>query len=52
MLLKYDPLISLDTMVPLDWVEAVEVYRRASELPAEFLNSGACGVVALWTRRG
>jgi hypothetical protein len=43
---------SIDQMVPLDWVEAIEVYRRPSELPAEFLSSGACGVVSIWTRRG
>lgn len=43
---------SIDQMVPLDWVEAIEVYRRPAELPAEFLSSGACGVVAIWTRRG
>jgi hypothetical protein len=44
--------VSLDQIVPLDWVEAIEVYRRAAELPAEFLSSGSCGVVAVWTRRG
>jgi hypothetical protein len=49
--LRHDD-ISLDQQVPLDWVEAIEAYRRPSELPAEFLGSGACGVVAIWTRRG
>ena len=44
--------VSFDQMVPLDWVEAIEAYRRPSELPAEFMNSGTCGVIALWTRRG
>jgi len=34
-------------------VEAVEVYRRASETPAEFLDSDSrCGVVVIWTKRG
>jgi hypothetical protein len=34
-------------------VEAVEVYRRASETPADFLDSDSrCGVVVIWTRRG
>jgi hypothetical protein len=34
-------------------VEAVEVYRRASETPAEFLDSDSrCGVVVTWTKRG
>ena len=34
-------------------VEAVEVYRRASETPADFLDSDSrCGVIVIWTRRG
>ena len=34
-------------------VEAVEVYRRASETPADFLDSDSrCGVVVIWTKRG
>jgi len=34
-------------------VEAVEVYRRASETPAEFLDSDSrCGVIVIWTKRG
>lgn len=33
-------------------LEAVEVYRRASELPPEFGGSDAmCGVIVVWTRR-
>ena len=35
-------------------VEAVEVYRRASETPIDFLNmsNALCGVVVVWTKRG
>ena len=51
MLVKPDA-VSLDQLVPLDWVEAIEAYRRPSELPAEFMQNGSCGVIALWTRRG
>ena len=51
--LKPDQAVGLDQIIPIDWVEAIEAYRRPSELPAEFLGiGGACGVVALWTRRG
>jgi len=33
-------------------VEAVEVYRRASETPADFLDSDSrCGVIVIWTKR-
>jgi hypothetical protein len=52
MLITADGPVSIDQTIPLDWVEAVEAYRRPAELPAEFLGSGACGVVAIWTRRG
>jgi hypothetical protein len=50
--MMFNESISIDHAVPLDWVEAIEVYRRASELPAEFLGRATCGVVAVWTRRG
>ena len=44
---------SLDHVVPLSDLEVVEVYRRPSELPAEYSGSDArCGVIAVWTRRG
>ncbi len=33
-------------------VEAIEVYRSASETPAEFLDSNSrCGVIVIWTKR-
>lgn len=39
-----------DELSPAD-LEAVEVYRSVSEVPAIFLRTGEeCGVVALWTR--
>jgi hypothetical protein len=50
--MAFDETISIDTTVPLEWVEAIEVYRRASEVPAEFLSRATCGVVAVWTKRG
>lgn len=43
---------NIDRLVNPSLVRAVEVYRRASEIPAEFLDSQSeCGVVALWTLR-
>lgn len=50
--LPMDGFSSIDRFVPIETVEAIEVYRRPAEMPAEFLSSGACGVVAIWTRRG
>ena len=44
---------SLDQVVPFSDLEVVEVYRRPSQLPAEYSGSDArCGVIAVWTRRG
>jgi hypothetical protein len=34
----------------LDDVEAVEVYRHAGMVPAEFSRAAACGLVVLWLR--
>jgi hypothetical protein len=32
-------------------VEAIEVYRSAAEIPAQFNgNNSACGVIVIWTR--
>jgi hypothetical protein len=49
--LPMDFFSSVDHIAPIETVEAIEVYRRPAEMPAEFLSSGACGVVAIWTRR-
>jgi len=49
------PELALDDVVgPLD-IEAMEIYRSASQVPAEFGGTGVftrCGVVVIWTRRG
>lgn len=50
--MHFDETISIDQLIPMEWIEAIEVYRRASEIPAEFLSRANCGVVAIWTRRG
>jgi 5-hydroxyisourate hydrolase-like protein (transthyretin family) len=39
-------------MVPPGGVEAIEIYRGASQVPPELGGTGGgCGVVAVWTRR-
>lgn len=46
---------SLDDVVNPDQIEAIEVYRSASQVPAEFGGTGVftrCGVVVIWTRHG
>lgn len=41
---------NIDDFNPLA-LEGIEVYRSASEIPADFRTRGAmCGVIALWTR--
>jgi outer membrane receptor for monomeric catechols len=43
----------LDNLImPFD-IEAIEVYRSASEVPARYTTAGSnCGVILLWTRKG
>ena len=45
----------LDDVVRPDDIEAIEVYRSASQVPAEFGGNSMftrCGVIVIWTRRG
>jgi hypothetical protein len=47
--------IALDDFVMPQDVQAVEVYRRGSEVPARFGGMSTetqCGVIVVWTRRG
>ena len=46
------PWLNLDDIPPMD-VEAIEVYRGAATLPAEYNDNKAtpaCGTIAIWTR--
>ena len=45
---------SLEGIVQLEAILAVEVYRRASELPIQYggPNNTGCGVVLFWTKMG
>ncbi len=49
------PEIALDDVVMPEDVQAVEVYRRGSEVPARFGGMSTqtqCGAIVVWTRRG
>ena len=49
-----NPLIDeIDQFIsPMD-IEAIEVYRSASEVPARFTTAASnCGVILIWSRRG
>jgi hypothetical protein len=44
---------SIDAIVNPNDIEAIEVYPHAAAVPAELSGPGAaCGVIAIWTRRG
>jgi hypothetical protein len=46
-------LFPIDEVVQPTSVEGIEVYQGLSRMPPEFLTpQSACGVVAIWTRRG
>ena len=51
---------SLEGLVPLNAIDAAEIYRRPSEVPIEYAGTGVqsstgdfgvCGVLVLWTKR-
>lgn len=40
-------------MFPLRQLEAVEVYRSATEAPIQYVGASAsCGIILLWSRSG
>jgi hypothetical protein len=44
---------ALDFIIPLEAIAAVEVYRRATEVPLQYGGSRAgCGVFLFWTKTG
>ena len=52
-LMRYAPPndVQLDDIISPIQIEAIEVYRSAAELPAQFSgNNAACGVILIWTR--
>jgi len=52
--IRYTPAeYGINTELGVSSIEAIEVYRRASETPAEFLTGDSrCGVVVIWSKRG
>ena len=45
------PPFALDAVVPLQTVEAIEVYRTASQAPLQYGGTlGGCGVLVIWTK--
>jgi hypothetical protein len=50
--MRLDPTDRIDALFAVGDLEAIEVYRGAAQLPAEFGGStGECGAIVLWTRR-
>lgn len=46
----------IESIAPLQTVYAIEVYRRAGEIPIEYSgvrsgSAGSCGVILIWSRR-
>ena len=43
--------IDVDESIPLNQIEAVEVYSGAASMPLRFNRPGStCGAIAFWTR--
>jgi len=50
---RWDPATDGLGSMQLSTVEAVEVFRGLSEMPAEFAAPDLrCGAISVWTRRG
>lgn len=42
--------VSLDDVVPMTWIDAIEVYKGPATVPAQWRGAGVCGVIAVWTK--
>lgn len=40
----------LDDLVPMEQVEAIEVYKGAATVPPQWRSNATCGVIAVWTK--
>jgi hypothetical protein len=40
---------SIESMVSIDDVRAIEVYARGGVVPAQFTSLSGCGVILMWT---
>jgi hypothetical protein len=50
---RSDPVTDGLGLIPLENLEAVEVFRGLSEMPVEFAEPDLrCGAVAIWTKHG
>ena len=48
---SFGPDLPLNFIVPLEDLAALEVYRRATEVPLQYAGAGAgCGVILFWTK--
>jgi outer membrane receptor for ferrienterochelin and colicin len=48
----YDAQSDINSVVDPDQVEAIEVFRGPSEIPAQYNdNNSQCGVILIWTRK-
>lgn len=43
--------MTLSELVPLPWIQAVEIYRNVAAVPPGFGPTGECGVLVFWTGR-
>lgn len=52
--LDYDGGTSIDALVPIGSISAVEIYRRATEVPVQYnatRSEDLCGVILFWTKQ-
>jgi hypothetical protein len=48
-----DPSIDALVQLPLNTIDAVEIFHGISEMPPEFAQPDLrCGAIAIWTRHG
>ena len=50
MAMRVGPNESIDDLVPLRWIDGIEIYKSAPTIPARWRAHNTCGVIAIWTK--
>ena len=48
--LRLGPDETIDDLLPLNWIDGIEIYKGAASVPSRWRGNSACGVILIWTK--